>query len=795
MKSIFSLMTWVICLELLIAPIVPQLRFLNISNALAAESCPTGFQFDSTLGRCLTTQQTAEVMNAVSQCSGGDASCYKANAESALKKAEEEGKIKEQLKNKGGALKSVMTGAAVAVPLLIGVTMLRSAKKAGVPCKSFSLYAMMGGGVALFAGEVISNMQHKKRLKKIKADWDKIVKPDAAAVTNKDTQRVNATEAQSQAFEMLARSEDSLASAAKLKTMTYGVATAAFAAATVMTTLEAINLAKAKALSLKPGPDQPAHQANYARLQAQYTCSANPTPETGESAVGQLGAAEGASTAVESAAPAAAGGSVTTPRIGPPERWESLIEGNLTKVHLNNFIHAKDFASILVLNQELNFATRMSPSLEEYEQYSSYLKTTGVDDDKSILELVKQTSMGIYNELIPVKSAAALDPTQAAGPAAGLVTNATGTDVASKVANTGKAQGMGKLLKTPMTRAIIGGIFTAWSAVMLMHAMKQAKISKARAKFLRDMKDDFNVASGAINSCTEADRSSPGKPECYCYTPEGQRNPSRTSSTICQSLFTGKSTTAGNYLTSADSQINGCVSNSGTPDSSCTCKKNNTCISALVGTISGINPGTFSMLSSSLSPVGKLGNGSIDSGSVSGEAAVNNALRLLDTNKKLEKTAGLEQFNADKLKNTGPIEGALIAAAGGASPSSMTGSNASMGSLSPSSAAAELEKELEKASDSNINTASGGESTAPIGGGSGEEQLDFGLAAEQGQADQIAEVMGQDLNYGQSDINTGSTTNIFEVLSNRYQRSGMRRLFDEEGKTKADKAAETDVNK
>jgi hypothetical protein len=39
--------------------------------------------------------------------------------------------------------------------------------------------------------------------------------------------------------------------------------------------------------------------------------------------------------------------------------------------------------------------------------------------------------------------------------------------------------------------------------------------------------------------------------------------------------------------------------------------------------------------------------------------------------------------------------------------------------------------------------------------------------------------MGQELDTGNNDINSGSTTNIFDVLSNRYQRSGMRRLFND----------------
>lgn len=53
--------------------------------------------------------------------------------------------------------------------------------------------------------------------------------------------------------------------------------------------------------------------------------------------------------------------------------------------------------------------------------------------------------------------------------------------------------------------------------------------------------------------------------------------------------------------------------------------------------------------------------------------------------------------------------------------------------------------------------------------------------------------MKQDLDYGGSDINHGTSASIFEVLSNRYQRSGLRRLFDEEGQIQADKPADSDI--
>jgi hypothetical protein len=108
-----------------------------------------------------------------------------------------------------------------------------------------------------------------------------------------------------------------------------------------------------------------------------------------------------------------------------------------------------------------------------------------------------------------------------------------------------------------------------------------------------------------------------------------------------------------------------------------------------------------------------------------------------------------------------------------------------------------LEKELKDSKQQLKEIQSGG---GGIAGGDGatpsEPELEFGMSEKDlaNQQGDLTQAMKQNLDYGQNDINS-SGGNIFEVLSNRYQRSGMRRLFDDEGKTQADKASDTDINK
>jgi hypothetical protein len=55
-------------------------------------------------------------------------------------------------------------------------------------------------------------------------------------------------------------------------------------------------------------------------------------------------------------------------------------------------------------------------------------------------------------------------------------------------------------------------------------------------------------------------------------------------------------------------------------------------------------------------------------------------------------------------------------------------------------------------------------------------------------------VMGKEVDFGSNDINKTKDTNLFEVLSNRYQRSGMKRLFEDGKAAPADAPAKTDIS-
>lgn len=820
MHRLLKLTSLLLCFELILGPVAPGFSF--VSKAMA-QDCPGGTQFDSTLNRCITTEQMANIMNATSNCSPSDKECYKANAERALKEGEEEGKIKEQLANKGGLMGTGMKVGAVAVPLfLVASRMFKSKSKKPGKCKSMALYMMLGAGAAIFLGDMLANSKHKKRLKKIKEEWEGVRKGEASGdkgsgekeaevstaslaqtSTDPDVRNAQAKESQAEAFEMLAKSEDSLASAAKFKSTVYAIGGLAFAGASVISFMEHFRL-----MSLKAARAQPGGEAAYQTYYQQVYCT-NSTPE--------------AATPTE-------GTSIENYKI--IRKYASLI---------NNSKAAVDVFS-LYDNLEDSLRKKQSPSIEAYEANAELAKLNDEKvNKKEILDILKIAGTQLLNQFFispahalgnssqyhenyrpptstgntaasagsGASTAADAASSAASGASSGAqaavsagnaaATSAEGaTDLANVAANNTNTPeqltGLNKFLSSPLSRGIISGVFAAWSGLMFMHAKKQASVSKARAKYLRDRKDEFNDATGAI-SCTSADRNNVNNLKCYCYTSSGQRNSQRANSQACIALFTGRNVTGEtNYLNGtgiASQKV--CMTNAGI-DENCACRTINTCLSAVPTNFSGINPGTLGLISSSTSPLNQLTSGQIAAGSVNGAAAVSNALKLLDQAKKSQaKVPELANGKGDKLARD--MAGSLIASsAGGSAPQLSSPSSGNPFSLSPSQAAASLEKEFKDAESGVASVKSGGFVPQPGSGKVDDFGLEFGMTPTQLAADQnTLSQMNQNLDFGQNDINNSSTTNLFEVLSNRYQRSGMRRLFDDEGKMAADPAAKTDI--
>jgi hypothetical protein len=273
-------------------------------------------------------------------------------------------------------------------------------------------------------------------------------------------------------------------------------------------------------------------------------------------------------------------------------------------------------------------------------------------------------------------------------------------------------------------------------------------------------------------NCKEEDRLDASKPKCFCFTSDNKVNTANSKSTACANTLAKVKYDP--FGTASSDKV--CLTQSNTVDAACACRAKKTCLKISSGfSMKGFKPGSFKMISAGSGPAQDLFNGNLGGGDIADSAGINAARikkaaddMLAKVDPKAAKAQGLLAADFEK---------GIMASAGGLS---MGGSSGSALPTSPAGAAAALDKELKENKEDDITT-SGNAAASPGDFQPTEEQPEFGMTGDQA-ADQeieIAEVMGQELDTGNNDINTGSKTNIFEVLSNRYQRSGVRRLLND----------------
>ncbi len=881
MRFLSRLILMSICFELLIAPIKPELGTLTILKANAATSCPQGMQWSDAANRCLvkaSTAQTSRDLEACEKLSGEEQkSCYEKNANNALgdmriDNLQDMYDRKKLDKFKGQT--AVMT-AMYALPTMFFTYFLIKNKKNNVKCYPPSAIAMMAAAVISGAGEVIGIINHKKNLKKLNKQREAITRESS---DNKDQQKVNATELQSEAFQLLADEQASIAKLAKMKQTFYTVASAAYGATAILATYElvSINMARAKWLAAQASPSPqtqataPALKAKYDILQQKYTCGKSADRDqidTDKSFDEKLKPkniydlpssnhsvkiknnennfslqdlkyinkqAELIRTATDLETLAVLTNELEEMKSGSVESQYtdhspvnnvssdlSFLPKLYSNTALNNIYSSlkgdspksntdKDFATEvlkIVSNHFLipiAFAQNSETNTEQEDtqntEQSTTTKTTTKTTTTTTDENGKSTTVETIIETIVTGAAPAVANKALGGgeggksaPQSGNISNPADGATTSTASNSqqlnvykGKTD---KFLYSPITRIAFGGVLGGLTLAMRSNMKRQKEAAEERSKKLLELKADFNNTQG-MKICTPNERNDQKQPGCYCYTSEGARNTNRSNSTICQNLWNSLNMSNMSYLTGSDSGLTTCITQNNQLDESCSCRKSNTCLKASGFNISGISLGTLSSLNGGLSPLNTVANG--NAGQLNEDAVLNSAMKLREAGEKLLKDKSLaaekkaidvasKDLNAFVNKNGGTIP----------SPSSRS-TPTSLANFDAKAALEEIKKEVESSP-----TISGpGMSGGGFDTGSQEPSLEFGLTEDEAaiQEEQVAEVLKQDMDLGNNDI-SGSTTNLFEVLSHRYQRSGMRRLFDTEGKTEAEKPAATDINK
>jgi hypothetical protein len=771
------LLTILLIFELILAPLNP----LVLKAEAQSTSCPTGYVYNSTVNRCVLTQDAMNQATSRDECMDltGDAraNCLtnRANSQDLQNTAAYKN---ERTKNgwfSGNANRiSVATFASV-----VGVKSAIEYRAKNPQCKNLSFYGIAGGGVAMMGAEVLSIFSYNKRIKEAKAEFDKL-KLDAAGVdtTNSDTASSGAVDLQVAAFDVMIKKEEAIKAAAKTKQTAYNVAFGAYTVAAANAAMEiiqwkvAINSLRVKINSIIPNQTDPASTAckvaggplqgfiqqselsNVTGAKALSSLkSIDSVAKVGSDVKGQVDTwtttkASGEATS-KTCMTSAQGAAVTAAWQKVKTLRDKIFCESKTQRALNTVQIKK-----LNLEQILLLALQEIWIHDAYaEEIDDQLKTTG--DLKS--------SWGMYTQ--------------------GLLGAAGGAAVASS------SGAMDKGFTTPHGRFVVSGAFGTYAKIMADHAKKQQDLADERIGILEDLKLQVEGPGNAL-TCTGSDRTDTSNPRCYCYNPDNTRNESRNNSEVCAKEWGKAPSLYGKQkrktYAGASGQM-GCVNQRQQFDPQCKCRNTggkNTCLKSMAGIGMGF-PMTASMTNTSAAAMDALNNGQYDSAMLSGLEPQIGAFR-----KKADAilTAMKDPQTEKSLKDA---EKALVASLGNVGAgvpmnSSSDGGDFSPG-MTPKQALEEIKKDLKKASDE-VNAAP---VNPYLGGGAADDNFKLDMNESAGG---VEEVMAQNFDYGSNDINADKGSNIFDILSLRYKRSALRRLFNGEGESTPDEASGSDIN-
>lgn len=390
-------------------------------------------------------------------------------------------------------------------------------------------------------------------------------------------------------------------------------------------------------------------------------------------------------------------------------------------------------------------------------------------------------------------AAGSVATTQATGAATGAAQGAV-TNKAAEV--TGLKDQIGEFFDTPVGILVVAGIGTVYSGILYNAAATQEEESKNNVKKIDKLiaayKDSW------IAYCPNG-RENLAEPDCYCYLDSGLQNPNRTKSQICIDLWAKNSyklsAVAGDYngLSKLVDPV-GCLTVKGQFDESCKCKKfldskgNNACQKGTSITIPNTMVGAM-MNSSGLKEVMNFsantanGNPRLDtfSNGLLGSKAIatNQLLNRMISQAGGANAAGKVQY-ADN-KNIGLIaksvfgEKAIAAAVANSQP---VLSSVSSAPVNPK--AAELLKST--AAKAGLDFSGSGKGLANRKGET-KEAFAFNLNGDSAAANgagQLQDFPTQEKTYKiNSDISKDKGASLFDIISNRYIQSGLKRLFEE----------------
>ncbi len=382
-----------------------------------------------------------------------------------------------------------------------------------------------------------------------------------------------------------------------------------------------------------------------------------------------------------------------------------------------------------------------------------------------------------------------------AGTAAVPAVGSAGSAAASAAGETGSLSKLQNFFDSPMGIFAISAIATVYSGILYKGAAKQEAESQENIKKIDKMIASFKDSYSGY--CPNG-RDKMAEPSCYCYMDGGKKNTTRTNSQTCIDLWAKSSYKlsgdANNYGIGVAVEPVGCVNLAGDFDETCKCKKFvdpkgvNACKKEASITLSSDPFSSGFATSTGVKDILKhtanstngnprfdlLGTGTLTANALKARQLTSKLIANLEAKDKDIKLPKIDESNAGK------YAAALIGQNN--IDNGMRGSSAAMNVASSRSENPAVDNLLKNAQAKVGLEITGGKGLD--GKKSGKKNLnlnfnDSGSVSAGAVIQDFPETAEKTYKYKNSDISTNESASIFEIISNRYVQSGLRRLFED----------------
>lgn len=338
------------------------------------------------------------------------------------------------------------------------------------------------------------------------------------------------------------------------------------------------------------------------------------------------------------------------------------------------------------------------------------------------------------------------------------------------------------------------GVMLALNAYLIFHANNEKEKAQTNISAIDHMIKTYSEYTSGF--CPDG-RDDLNNERCYCYNDDGSQNSNRSKSVICQNLFKADSM---NYaLTNPklkslkNEPRQGCITVTGQFDEDCKCRKminnvskqnacskapNSLALSSALGTQLGAQQAV-----STLSNFGQGANkalATLNGAALSKSAAKNK--KLVDSMLKQAKANGVNVPSSNDFEkmaeNLTMAENKVLAAGLRPNTARMMASGSGLRPANMDKALAMAEEKAGVSSSPILNAGGAVSAVGPSGKKKG-FKFDWNDAAAR-EGNKVQTFMDKNYKYKDSDIVKREDVSLWNVISRRYQTSGLKRLFGED---------------